>query len=72
MFDSVWLFAMNKTLGHNGSTKITVCLKTDCLSLAKGAMKKVSSAQHEIKNLEVYVTVGREKKRQINTFIMFS
>lgn len=35
-------------------------------------MKKVSSAQHEIKNLEVYVTVGREKKRQINTFIMFS
>lgn len=64
MFDSVRLFAINTTVRHNGTTKITVCLYTDCLSLAKGTVEKFTSAQYEIKNLEIHVTVGRGKKKK--------
>lgn len=87
-FNSVWLFAINKTVRYNRNTKIVVCLYTDCLSLAKGTAEKFTSAQYEIKNLEIYVTVGRERKKkrgggrlthlkekkrgEINAFIMFS
>lgn len=73
VFDSVRLFALNKTGRHNGSTKITARLYTERLSLAKGIVEKFTNAQYEIENLEIYVTVARrKKKKQINTFIMFS
>lgn len=63
VFNSVWLFAINKAIKHNGSTKIAVCLYTDCLSFAKGIAGKFIGAQYEIKNAEICVTVGRGKKK---------
>lgn len=58
VFDLVRLFAINKTVRHNESTKTTSCLHSDVLSLAKGTVEKFTSAQYEVKNLEIYVTVG--------------
>lgn len=63
VFDSVQLFAVNKTGRRNGSTKITACLYTERLSLAKGTVEKFTSAQYETEKLEIYVTVGRGKKK---------
>lgn len=57
-FDLVQLFAINKTVRHNGNTKTTVCLHSGVLSLAKGIAAKFTSAQYEVENLEIYVTVG--------------
>lgn len=58
VFDLVQLFAINKTVRHNGNTKTTVCLHSGVLSLAKGTVEKFTTAQYKVKNLETYVTVG--------------
>lgn len=64
VFDFVRLFAINTNVRHNGSTKITVCLYIDCLSLAKGTVEEFTSARYKIKNLEIYVTAVREKEKK--------
>jgi len=56
VFDSVRQFAINTTVRRNGKPKITVCLYTDCLALAKGTAGMFISAQQESEYLETYVT----------------